>query len=259
MLDPRTRGDSPIYDDIGRGYAGVRRPDPRIEAQLHAALSGAAPVLNVGAGAGSYEPTDRGVIAVDPSLTMIAQRPPDASAAVRAVAGSLPFPDRSFEGAMALLTVHHWPEPLAGLRELRRVTTGPIVVLTFDPAVHAQQWLVTDYLPDMATLDDHLPLPGEIAAALGGGTVEVVAVPHDCTDGFCHAWWRRPEAYLDPAVRAGISGIARLPTDSVRRGMARLADDLARGAWVERHHDLLARSDIDAGYRIVVSRSRRRA
>ena len=244
---------APVYDTIGLGYADVRRPDARIGAQVHAALGAARRVLNVGAGAGSYEPVDRPVVAVEPSLAMIAQRGAAAAPTVRAVADRLPFPAASFDGAMALLTVHHWPDAAAGLSELRRVTTGPIVVLTFDNRVHEQQWIVTDYLPAMAGLDRDNPTTAEIAEALGGGRVEVVGVPHDCTDGFCHAWWRRPEAYLDPAVRAGISGIARLPQAEVEDAMRRLAEDLADGTWRAAHEDLIDRTEIDAGYRLVIS------
>lgn len=242
-----------VYDAIGVGYRDVRKPDRRIAAQLHVALGPAEPVLNLGAGAGSYEPTDRSVVALEPSLTMIAQRSSGSAPAVRAVAGGLPFPDGCFGGAMALLTVHHWPDPWAGLAELRRVTAGPMVVLTFDLQVHDRQWLVTEYLPAMAGLDTDLPAPEEIARALGGGSVEALLVPHDCTDGFSHAYWRRPEAYLDPAVRAGISGIARLPKEEVERAMARLAADVDDGSWHQRHRDLLTRDEIDAGYRVVVA------
>ena len=242
------------YDSIGVGYAHVRRPDPRIAQQIAASLGSARRVLNVGAGAGSYEPADRVVVAVEPSERMIHQRPSEASRLViRGVAGALPFPDDSFDAAMALLTVHHWPDPAAGLREMRRVATGPVVVFTFDHGLHAAQWLVTDYLPAMLELDTECPSPRAIADALGGGEVITVPVPHDCTDGFCHAWWRRPEAYLDPSVRAGISGIARLPAADVERGIARLADDLESGAWRAAHADLLDRTEIDAGYRLVVA------
>ena len=242
-----------LYDAIGIDYAQVRRPDARIEALLHRPLGHAAPILNVGAGAGSYEPTDRAVVAVEPSPTMVRQRPPGSAPVVRAVAGHLPFTDGTFGGAMALLTVHHWPDPLAGLRELRRVTQGPVVVLTFDHTVHAEQWLVTDYLPAMLELDTDVPTADDIAEALGGGAVEVLAVPHDCRDGFCHSWWRRPAAYLDPGVRAGISGIARLPEPVVEAAMARLAADLESGAWQRRHAELLDVDEIDAGYRLVIS------
>ena len=244
----------PIYDSIGVGYARVRQPDPRIAEQIHTALGDARRVLNVGAGAGSYEPVDRCVVAVEPSQRMIEQRPPQASRiVVRAFAGDLPFEDGAFDAAMALLTVHHWPDAAAGLREVRRVTSGPVVVFTFDYSVHSDQWIVTEYLPAMLEFDKDVPSPHEIADALGGGAVSVVPVPADCVDGFCHAWWRRPEAYLDAGVRAGISGIARLPDAVVDKAMARLAADLESGRWQSVHADLLTASQIDAGYRLVVS------
>ena len=220
---------------------------------LHDRLGNAARVVNVGAGAGSYEPGDRQVVAVEPSLEMIGQRSAGRPPAIRAVASHLPFEDGTFGAAMALLTVHHWPDPQAGLRELRRVTDGPIIVFTFDVEVHGAQWVVTDYLPAMLDLDRDLPSPHSIAEMLGGGSVDVVPIPADCTDGFCHAWWQRPDAYLDPGVRASISGIARLPRVLVDEAMGRLRVDLSSGAWYRRHHDLLTRTEIDAGYRLVVA------
>ncbi len=255
-----TSPEAPRYETIGVGYARRRQPDPRIAAQIHGHLGdpGERPhVLNVGAGAGSYEPDDRRVTAVEPSPRMIAQRPPTVTRdVVRAVGGALPFPDGTFAAATALLTVHHWPDPFAGLAEVRRVTTGPVVVFTFDYAVHADQWLVTDYFPEMLAFDTDLPTPTELAAALGGGTVEVVPIPVDCVDGFMHAWWRRPEAYLEPEVRAAISGLARLGEDATAPGVERLRADLASGAWAERHADLLDRTELDAGYRLVISPGR---
>jgi SAM-dependent methyltransferase len=242
-----------IYDEIGSGYASVRQEDPRVKAQILGALGDAAPVLNVGAGTGSYEPRDRAVVAVEPSTTMIRQRAAGTAPVVRAVADRLPVADGAFAGGLALLTIHHWPDPLAGLAELRRAVRGPVVVLTFDLAVHLDQWLVADYFPQMADLDGDVPTPDAVAAALGGGRVEVVPVPHDCRDGFCHAWWRRPRAYLAPEVRAGISGIARLPAATVDTAVARLARDLDDGTWEGAHRDLLAKEAIDAGYRLVVS------
>jgi len=244
-------GGGALYDEIGVGYGSTRRPDPRVQWRLHQHLGGASRVLNVGAGAGSYEPEDRAVVAVEPSWAMIGQRRAGSAPVVRGVAEHLPFADEAFDGSMAVLTVHHWPDPIAGLEELRRVTSGPIVVLTFDTEVHAQQWLVAEYLPSMADLDRANPSAATIADVLGGGVVEVLPVPHDCVDGFCHAWWRRPRAYLDPVVRAGISGIARLPGDDVSHAMARLAQDLASGAWHDAHAGLLDVDEIDAGYRIV--------
>jgi SAM-dependent methyltransferase len=241
------------YDRIGRTYAATRRPDPRIAAQLAAALGDARTVANVGAGTGNYEPADRSVVAVEPSATMVGQRPYGAAPVVRAAAERLPFGRDAFDGSLALLTVHHWSDAAAGLAEVRRVTAGPVVVLTFDHDVHSAQWLVTDYFPEMVRLDGDVLPPDGIAEALGGGTVEVVPVPADCVDGFCHAFWARPSAYLDPDVRAGISGIARLPDGTVDRAVARLGDDLATGRWHERHGSLLGSHAIDAGYRLVVS------
>ncbi|MGH9229188.1 MAG: class I SAM-dependent methyltransferase [Acidimicrobiales bacterium] len=244
---------SATYDVIGMGYARFRRADRRIASRIHRALGGASTVVNVGAGAGSHEPADRLVVAVEPSAEMIGQRSRTAASALHATAEALPFADRTFEAAMALLTVHHWSDPMAGLAEMRRVTAGPIVVFTFEHEVHSEQWIVTDFLPSMAELDTGMPSPAMIADALGGGFVQVLPVPHDCTDGFCHAWWRRPEAYLAPAVRASISGIARLPTRVVEDAMARLADDLATGAWHQAHSAPFEVGEIDAGYRLVVA------
>ena len=241
------------YDSIGVGYTTTRRPDPRIARSINDALGASVSVVNVGAGTGSYEPEDRAVVAVEPSAAMVDQRAPGTAPVVRATAEHLPFPRGAFDGAMAVLTVHHWTDPTAGLAELRRVAAGPVVVLTFDHRVHSRQWIVTDYLPEMAALDDDVPPPEEIVQALGGGSVVVVPVPVDCLDGFCHAYWARPEAYLDPAVQSGISGIARLPRQTVADAMARLEDDLATGRWQDRHRASLGTEATDAGYRLVVS------
>ncbi len=245
--------DVPRYDRIGVGYTTTRRPDPRIEQIIHDALGDSHAVVNVGAGTGNYEPPGRAVVAVEPSDAMVRQRAAGTAPAVRATAERLPFRQGEFDGAMAVLTVHHWSDPTAGLAELRRVASGPVVVLSFDHEVHCRQWIVTDYLPEMAGLDLSCPPPEVIARALGGGSVAVVPVPADCLDGFCHAYWARPEAYLDPAVRAGISVIARLPPDTVHHAMARLADDLDSGRWQERHGSSTASGAIDAGYRLIVS------
>ena len=245
--------EGPRYDRIGPTYSTTRHPDPRIERLITDALEGARSVVNVGAGTGNYEPTDRAVVAVEPSIAMIRQRRNGSPPVVRATAEDLPFASGAFDGATAVLTVHHWADVAAGLAELRRVTDGPAVVLTFDHRVHTQQWLVTEYLPGMVDIDDDTPSPEEIAGALGGGTVRVVPVPADCVDGFCHAFWARPDRYLDPAVQAGISAIARLPSETVTTAMARLSDDLSTGRWHDRHSALLQMSAIDAGYRLVVS------
>lgn len=242
-----------VYDTIGRGYARQRRPDPRIAARLTGALGGARSVLNVGAGTGSYEPTDRHVVAVEPSAVMLAQRPPGAAPAVQAYAEALPFPDRSFDAVMAVLTLHHWADRAAGLAECARVARERVVLLTYDPTADGF-WLLRDYFP--AFLDaDRRQFPGiaEYAQTFGPAArvrVEPVPVPRDCVDGFLGAYWARPEAYLDPAVRAGISSFSLQGSEA---GVERLRADLASGAWHARHGHLLATDALDVGYRLVVA------
>lgn len=238
-----------LYDRIGVDYDNLRRPDPRIAARIRAALGDAASVLNVGAGTGSYEPADCAVTAVEPSAAMIARRPPGAAPAVQGVAGALPFADGSFDAAMAILTVHHWPDPAAGLAELRRVTRGRIVILSFDPA--ARPWPV-DYFPALAALDEAaMPPLSLFSRCLGPVSITPLPVPHDCSDGFLYAWWRRPAAYLDARIRSGSSSFWLI--DGVEAGVARLAADLASGAWQQRHADLLGLEALDVGYRLIVA------
>lgn len=231
-----------VYDRIGRGYARHRIADVRIAARVDAAVGNARAIVNVGAGAGSYEPD--GAIAVEPSQTMIEQRS-ISNAVVQAVAGALPFAGDSFEVGMAIATVHHWPDLQAGLAELRRVA-GRLVIMTWDPVVHAQMWLVAEYLPEMVTASNLPPID-----AFGCERVEVVEVPHDCTDAFMVASWRRPEAILDRMVRAAASGPSLLDAAVVEAAMARLADDLRSGAWTKRHGHLLALDTHDVGLRIL--------
>ena len=238
------------YDTIGVNYADIRKPDPRIAALITRALGDSRRVLNVGAGTGSYEPTDRAVVAVEPSQTMIDKRRPDAAPAIRASAESLPFDDGSFDAAMALLTIHHWRDKALGLREMRRVTRGRIVLLTYDPAF--RPWL-TDYLPELATLDEgQMPVMDDYARWLGDVRIEPVPVPHDCSDGFLHAYWRRPAAYLDARIRSGSSSFWVLG-DAANSGLERLARDLETGEWARRYADIIARDEYDAGYRLVIA------
>ncbi|MFI7413722.1 methyltransferase domain-containing protein [Streptomyces sp. NPDC049627] len=243
-----------IYDALGATYARTRQPDPRIAAQIHAALGDAEHVVNVGAGSGSYEPP-RTVLAVEPSRVMISQRPPGAAPAVQAVAERLPLRDNAADAVMALLTVHHWADLRAGIRELRRVARRRIVVLTWDQRVFRERfWLVRDYLPEAAVYDDTRAVPCEqLIDLLGGGRQEPVAVPHDCVDGFGAAYWRRPHAYLDPHVRAGISMLAQTGDDALAPGLARLADDLKTGRWHRRYAELHTLEVMDVGYRLLVA------
>ncbi|WP_067646878.1 class I SAM-dependent methyltransferase [Nocardia harenae] len=243
------------YDRTGRTYTATRRPDPRIAARLHAALGSARSVLNVGAGTGSYEPPGT-VLAVEPSAVMIAQRPPGAAPAVRGVAEALPLPDDSVDAALAVLTLHHWTDVAAGLAELRRVARERVVVVTWDHAVTADFWLLRDYLPGAAATDAALAVPiAEVAARLGAA-VHPVPVPWDCADGFACAFWRRPEAYLDPLVRAGASMFSLTPEPELRTGLDRLAADLADGSWHRRHAALLDRTELDLGYRLLIAELR---
>lgn len=237
------------YDQIGAGYARRRRADPRIAAQVMAALGDARSVVNVGAGAGSYEPTDRIVQAVEPSATMISQRPAGAAPCVRAAAEALPFANGAFDAAMAILTIHHWMDWRAGVRELRRVARRRIVLLTFD--VEASDfWLMRDYFPDLLALDRKIMPPLSALQREIGGAVHasVIHVPFDCQDGFLGAYWRRPEVYLDPIARRSMSSFARIDAGA---GLDRLARDLESGAWRARYGELLTREALDIGYRLV--------
>ena len=242
-----------LYDRIGTTYTATRAPDPRIAAAIDEALGDARTVVNVGAGAGSYEPRAREVTAVEPSETMVAQRPPGAAPVVRAHAESLPFADGEFDAAMAVLADHHFADRGAGLREMRRVARDRVVLLTFDITCHGDGWLTRDYLTRFVEMTAGTMRIEEICAHLGGAEARVVPIPHDCRDGFLQAYWRRPEAYLDPRVRAGISTFSALEPEEVDRGMAALEADLRSGAWHERNADLLDHEAIDVGYRLVVA------
>ncbi|HXS87837.1 MAG TPA: methyltransferase domain-containing protein [Steroidobacteraceae bacterium] len=240
------------YDIIGLNYAELRKPDQRIAAAIQQALGPAETVLNVGAGTGSYEPVDRLVTAVEPSREMIRQRSSAAAQAIQASAEHLPFDDDAFDAAMAILTVHHWPDKEAGLREMRRVTRGRIVLLTFDPS--HRPWL-TDYLPELVRLDEaHLPAMSDYERWLGPVQITPLLVPHDCSDGFLYAYWRRPGAYLDPRIRSGSSSFWAMG-NSVESGLERLRRELQTGEWERRYAELLTLDAYDAGYRIVVAES----
>jgi SAM-dependent methyltransferase len=243
-----------LYDVIGRGYHEYRRPDPRIARAITAPLGDAVPVVNVGAGAGSYEPTDRRVVAVEPSIAMIRQRRPGSARVVQASATDLPFGSGSFAAALAVLTVHHWPDRARGLAELARVASGPVVIFTWDPA-SSGFWLVDDYFPAILETDRPIfPTMDEVARVLGPIDVRTVPVPHDCSDGFLGAYWRRPAAYLDDGVRGAISTFSKI--GDVNPALARLRRDLEDGTWERRHGHLMRLGDLDLGYRLVVRRQK---
>jgi SAM-dependent methyltransferase len=249
---------SAMYDVIGRDYTRHRCPDSRLAAQVRRALGGARTVLNVGAGAGAYEPADRVVVALEPSAVMLAQRLPEAAPAVQGRAEALPFAERAFDAVLAVLTLHHWADRAGGLAECARVTSERVVLFTWDPG-STGFWLVQEYLPEFLALNrQQFPAMDELREALiaglgPGARVEVtpLSVPRDCIDGFLGAYWARPAAYLDPMVRAGISSFAR--TVGAEAGLERLRADLASGAWQARHGALLAAEALDVGYRLVVA------
>ena len=240
-----------LYDTIGTTYTVTRRTEPRIAAQVWAALGDARTVLNVGAGTGSYEPPGLDVTAVEPSAVMRAQRPAGAAPCVDATAERLPFDDQSFDAAMAFATIEHWRDPIAGLREMRRVARR-VVVFTYDASDHDRFWLNRDYLPEFGDLFTDRPSLTGLVGAIGART-EPVLVPWDCADGFYHAFWRRPEAYLDEQVRRGISIWARVGPDAERRAVHSLRADLASGRWAERNHDLLDLDAEDFGLRLLIA------
>lgn len=243
-----------LYDAIGGAYTRTRRTEPRIAARIWDALGDARTVLNVGAGTGSYEPTDRDVTAVEPSAVMRAQRPAGAAPCVAAAAESLPFSDQSFDAAMAVSTVHHWRDPIAGLREMQRVARR-VIVLTFDASesvLRHQFWLTRDYLPEFAGLFTEWPTLSGLADAIGA-YAEPVLIPWDCADGLFEAYWRRPEAYLEDHVRRAMSVWTRIGPDAEQRAVRSLHDDLASGRWAERNRDLLALEAAELGLRLLVA------
>ena len=241
-----------LYDSIGRNYAAFRRPDRRIAAAIDAALADAASVANIGAGAGSYEPRGRTVLAVEPSEAMIRQRPAAAAPCLRGAAEALPLRTASVDAALAILTLHHWTDLARGLGEMARVACERAVLLTWVPD-GAPFWLTEDYFPEIAAHDRRIfPSAADLVALLehliGPTQMAPVPVPHDCTDGFLGAYWRRPAAYLDTERRSAISSFARLDAEA---GLTRLRADLASGRWAERNNHLMALDTLDLGYRIV--------
>jgi SAM-dependent methyltransferase len=242
---------SALYDRIGVGYATCRRPDPRIGARLDAALGACRRVLNVGAGAGSYEPTNRFVVAVEPSVEMIRQRSIEAAPVVQASASQLPFPDQSFDAALAVLTIHHWRRREQGLAELRRIARERVVIFTWDPE-HSGFWLVQHYFPEILEMD-RLAFPSlrEIETIIGPAISNAVPVPADCSDGFLGAYWQRPAHYLDAHVRAAISTFSKIEAAA---GLSRLRRDLDDGAWLSKNGALQKLRELDIGYRLVVAK-----
>jgi SAM-dependent methyltransferase len=248
----------PLYDDIGGGYTATRQTDPRLARAIWTALGDARSVLNVGAGAGAYEPPEREVLAVEPSAVMIAQRGQGSAPVLQASAESLPLSDDSVDAAMAVLSDHHWRDRPRALQELRRVARHRVVLFNADPAQAERFWLTREYLPGFLSLiPERYRTPGawaeELARELGPVSLRTVPIPHDCRDGFYGAFWRRPAAYLDPRVRDGISVFDRLSEREVDLALDSLRRDLATGAWRTRHAELSELDELDLGYCVVVA------
>ena len=247
-----------LYDRIGRTYVSTRGTDARIAAAISDALGDARTVLNVGAGTGNYEPRDREVVALEPSAVMIAQRPAGAAPAVQGRAEALPFADGSFDAVMAVLSDHHWTDRRRGLEELRRVARDRVVLFNANPAEADLFWMTTEYLPEFLELipsryHERGVWEEELRTALGTIHIVPVPVPHDCTDGFYAAYWRRPEAFLDSAVRGGTSVCAQVPSGAVTRAIIALGADLETGRWRQRHGELLTMDELHLGFYVVVA------
>jgi SAM-dependent methyltransferase len=240
------------YDTIGVDYSRRRREEPSWAREILAALGDATSVVNVGAGTGNYEPHDRLVVAVEPSATMLDQRPSSSATAIRGGAEALPFADDAFDVALAILTVHHWSDPHAGLGELARVANRQVIV-SWDREATCAFWLCRDYLPEIQSHVAGQSAVEDVATVLDVHEVRPLLVPRDCVDGFMGADWARPEAYLDPSARGAMSGLALLDQDVVDVAMARLAHDVADGTWHERNAELAGLDAFDAGFRLVVA------
>jgi len=238
-----------LYDQIGQGYRTTRRSDPEINRQIAEALAGATDIVNIGAGAGSYEPPHIKLVAVEPSSVMIAQRPLAAHPVVQAAAEDLPFADQSFSHALAVLSMHHWHDKKRAFQEVRRVARDRFVALTYVPDA-VSFWLTADYFPEINENDRAIfPTLADLEAFFGPLTVTPLMVPEGCMDGFLGAFWKRPEAYLLPRIRAGISAFSAL--SSLQEGLDKLQRDLESGVWHSRYSHLAEATELDVGYRLV--------
>lgn len=242
------------YSDAGLTYASVRQADPRLAARIHCALGPARTVLNVGAGTGNYEPVDRHVIALEPAAAMRAARSAALPPAINGSADAIPLDDCAVDAAMTVLSVHQWTSLREGLSEMRRVTRGPVVVVTFDPAA-LRGWWLNDYCPEVWDVEARrFPPLDSIADGLGGACrIEPVPVPADCTDGFAEAFFARPEAFLNPAVLRAQSAWGFVAPEVIARFQGELRASLASGDWDRAHGHWRQRPALDGAIRLVIS------
>ena len=241
-----------LYESIGTRYGVIRQPDHRLYARIVGALGDARPVLNVGAGTGNYEPVDRPVVALEPSAVMARQRRPESAPVVRGVAEGLPFADRSFGAALATFTVHHWSDVHRGLGELRRVSRRQ-VLLVHDRDLCDYYW-ITKYFPEMLDVpSEQHPDVHELCRSLDVVRIETLLIPADCSDGFCSAFWARPEALLDRALRAGSSSLSQLDPSIAEGNAEKLRADLVSGGWDSQYGFLRSLPEFDMGYRLLIA------
>lgn len=244
-----------IYDKIGVGYSGKRQTDPKIAQQLHAELSGATRIINIGAGTGSYEPGDVSLVAVEPSQEMIMQRDSSPHDVIQANAESLPFDDKSFTHAMTVLSMHHWENRDLAFKEINRVTSEKFVALTWDPKSDPF-WLTRDYFPEIYQIDlASFPSLDEMSLYFDDVMIQPLQIPHDCIDGFLAAFWKRPDAYLNEKIRQSISSFSKI--GDLSKGLNKLKTDIENGTWAEKNNHLLSKDEFDVGYKIISARTRR--
>ncbi|MEJ2743690.1 MAG: class I SAM-dependent methyltransferase [Gammaproteobacteria bacterium] len=239
-----------IYDGIGEEYSIGRRTDPTIALFLDRFLSDSNSILNVGAGTGSYEPSNKNLVAVEPSTKMISQRADQAYPVKQAFAENLPFDDASFTHSMTILSMHHWLDRAAAFREIKRVTAKRFVALTWNPD-SKPYWLTRDYFPEIYEIDRSIfPSTSELSDTFPGMKYYPLEIPADCIDGFTAAYWARPVAYLDSVVRSGMSTFFKI--NNLEQGLTALRNDLKSGAWHSRNGYLLELKRLDVGYVVAV-------